>query len=144
MQWYTPRHILDALGPFDLDPCASPEPRPWPTAAVHMTETHDGLALDWFGMVFMNPPYGRQVGAWMERIVEHNHGIALVFARTDTAWFQRAAPRASAMLFLAGRIQHVRPDGTSAGRSPAPSVLMAYGAQAACRLRQSGLPGWLV
>jgi hypothetical protein len=35
--WLTPPSILAALGPFDLDPCAAPEPRPWPTAAVHWT-----------------------------------------------------------------------------------------------------------
>jgi len=32
--WLTPPHVLAALGPFDLDPCASPSPQPWPTAAT--------------------------------------------------------------------------------------------------------------
>ena len=142
MQWYTPRHIIDAIGPFDLDPCASPDPRPWPIAQTHLTEADDGLAHKWFGMVFMNPPYGREIGVWMERMAEHNHGVALVFARTDTSWFQRAAPRSSPLLFLAGRVQFVTPKGVANGRSPAPSVLMAYGSEAAQRLRHSGIAGW--
>lgn len=49
--WLTPRHIIEALGPFDLDPCAAPSPRPWPTAAVHydITQGEDGLMLPWGG-----------------------------------------------------------------------------------------------
>lgn len=35
-EWLTPRNIVDALGPFDLDPCA-PIVRPWPTAVQHYT-----------------------------------------------------------------------------------------------------------
>src|SRR5437867_202275 len=45
--WLTPPHILAALGPFDLDPCAAPEPRPWPTAERHIALPDDGLAADW-------------------------------------------------------------------------------------------------
>ena len=47
--WLTPKFILDALGPFDLDPCAAPEPRPWNTAAKHIIEKEDSsmkLKLD--------------------------------------------------------------------------------------------------
>ena len=47
--WLTPRYILAALGPFDLDPCAAPDPRPWPTAAKHFTEADNGLAHLWHG-----------------------------------------------------------------------------------------------
>lgn len=42
--WLTPRNIIEATGPFDLDPCAAPAPQPWPTAKVHYTEEEgDGL-----------------------------------------------------------------------------------------------------
>lgn len=42
-RWLTPPSILTALDPFDLDPCAAPEPRPWPTADRHITRSEDGL-----------------------------------------------------------------------------------------------------
>lgn len=141
MHWLTPKHIIDRLGPFDLDPCAAPEPRPWPTAAHHIIEAEDGLNRTWFGMVWLNPPYGRQIGAWMERLCQHRHGIALVFARTDTQWFGHAATLSGALLFLAGRVQFHLPDGTVPGRSSAPSVLMAFGKTATQRLRACGLDG---
>ena len=35
-EWYTPKWIVDALGSFDLDPCA-PENRLWNTAKRHIT-----------------------------------------------------------------------------------------------------------
>lgn len=38
--WLTPLPLLRALGPFDLDPCACAEPRPWPTAALHYGGLH--------------------------------------------------------------------------------------------------------
>ncbi len=45
-EWLTPPKIVEALGPFDLDPC-SPVNRPWPTAGRHLTIEDDGLAQDW-------------------------------------------------------------------------------------------------
>jgi len=60
--WYTPRHIFDALGLiFDLDPC-SPGPTHWvPARKIYMKED-DGLVQPWSGTVFMNPPFGRRNG----------------------------------------------------------------------------------
>ena len=71
--WLTPPHVLDALGPFDLDPCASVD-RPWDTASNHFTEEHDGLAQDWQGRVWCNPPYGPKMKHWLKRLSEHEGG----------------------------------------------------------------------
>ena len=59
----------------------------------------------------------------------HNNGIALVFARTETRWFQTYVFNgASALLFVAGRIHFHHLDGTRAtGAAGGPSVLAAYG-----------------
>lgn len=69
--WLTPKHIIDALGKFDLDPCATPPPRPWETASASFVEADNGLSQEWFGRVWMNPPYGRGIGAWMKKMAEH-------------------------------------------------------------------------
>lgn len=45
-EWLTPQNILNALGPFDLDPCA-PINRPWDMAARHYTVADDGLSKPW-------------------------------------------------------------------------------------------------
>lgn len=143
--WLTPPEILEDLGPFDLDPCASLN-RPWDTAAKHYTIDDDGLAQPWEGFVWMNPPYGRQTGTWLERLALHGHGIALIFARTETRMFtEHVWPHASALRFLAGRVTFRYPDGTPApNNGGAPSVLIGYGTEARYRLTASTLPGYTV
>lgn len=139
--WLTPPEILAALGAFDLDPCAAPSPRPWPTATHHIELPEDGLTADWFGRVWCNPPFGRHTNAWLERMAAHNNGIALVFARTETEMFQQHVwPAASAVLFLEKRPHFHHADGARAkGNSGGPICLIAYGADNADSLRRSGL-----
>jgi hypothetical protein len=95
-EWPTPPHVIAAvvetLGRIDLDPCASTAGRV-PAVTCYTAEV-DGLSQPWSGNVYMNPPYGRVIGAWVERLTgEFTAGnvtafVALVPARTDTAWFQ--------------------------------------------------------
>lgn len=140
--WLTPPHILEALGPFDLDPCTPPT-QPWSTAARRYTEADDGLKQPWEGRVWLNPPYGRETGRWMQRLAEHNKGTALIFARTETAiFFPWVWEFATAWLFLKGRLKFHFPDGTEAPvNAGAPSVLVAYGDGDAAALERSGLRG---
>lgn len=144
--WLTPPEIKDPLGAFDLDPCAAPEPRPWPTAFNHIALPEDGLKAVWHGRVWCNPPFGKHTAAWLERMAKHNNGIALVFARTDTAMFSKWVwPFASAVMFLAKRPHFYRLDGTRAkGNSGGPICLIAYGQYNAWSLRESGLHGSIV
>lgn len=141
--WLTPPHIIEALGPFDLDPCAAPG---WSTAQEHYILPTDGLAEPWHGMVWCNPPYGQAVWTWLDRLADHGDGIALIFARTETAGFvEQVWGKASALLFLHGHLHFHYPDGTRApANSGAPSVLVAYGAEAAERLRGASLAGTFV
>lgn len=135
--WITPRWILHRIGPFDLDPCAC-DPQPWGTATEMVTERENGLLRLWSGLVWCNPPYGRKMAVWMERMALHNNGIALIFARTDTrAFFDHVWPVYSALLFLKGRLTFCTPSGDTAPlghNSGGPSVLIGYGAEAARRL----------
>lgn len=143
--WITPRHILVAIGPFDMDPCACDQ-QPWPTATTMLTRKENGLISTWCGRVYCNPPYGAQIGDWMTRMAEHNHGTALVFARTETKWFIESVwGKASGLLFLHGRLFFHYPDGRKAeANAGGPSVLIAYGTNDAERLRNSVLPGSFV
>ncbi len=143
--WLTPRWILDALGVFDLDPCAAPDPDVWPTARHHICPPQDGLTEPWTDRVWLNPPYNRHAEAWIARLAAHGQGTALLFARTDTAWFADNVldhPNATALLFLRGRVRFVRPVTLDApDNGGAPSVLVAYGPADAARLKASGLRG---
>lgn len=140
--WLTPPEIVEATGPFDLDPC-SPIDRPWPTAAKHYTIEDDGLSKRWDGFVWCNPPFGPDAGWWLDRMVAHHHGIALVAARTETQWFIRTVWHdADGVLFLHGRPHFHHADGARAkANSGAPICLVAYGSLAVERLRSSGLTG---
>jgi len=145
-EWLTPPEILSALGPFDLDPC-SPVDRPWPTARSHYTVCDDGLALPWHGFVWLNPPYGRSTGKWLRKLSRHGDGgIALVFARTETAFFaEHIWPEASALLFIHGRLHFHHVDGSrSISNAGGPSVLVGYGQKALDRMARSGINGALV
>lgn len=144
--WLTPPEILEELGPFDLDPCAAPSPRPWPSASRHIELPEDGLAADWEGRVWLNPPYSFAAWTWLAKLAEHGDGIALIFARTETAGFVREVwGKATAVLFLHGRLHFHHADGTrAAANSGAPSVLVAYGPAAALRLATADLDGTFV
>ena len=79
--WLTPPYVLDALGDFDLDPC-SPLNRPWDTAKNHYTVEDDGLIQPWYGRVWLNPPYGRAMTPWLEKMANYDGGGGGVIVRS--------------------------------------------------------------
>jgi len=144
--WITPKWMIDALGVFTLDPCQSLN-QPWPCAKRGLTIRDDGLSQQWAGDVWLNPPYGRAIEKWIERMAEHGDGIALMFARTDTRWFQRHCAEADALLFVRGRVRFHDGQGDKFTRkgggasATSPSVLVAFGEPCAARLLGSGIEG---
>lgn len=135
--WLTPPELHEQLGRFDLDPCAAPEPRPWPTADKMVSLPEDGLSVAWGGRVWVNPPYSREAVKWIKKLADHGTGTALIFARTETAWFvEQVWKRATAILFIHGRLHFHYPDGSRApANAGAPSCLVAYGENDAAILK---------
>lgn len=140
--WLTPLDIIKSLGEFDLDPC-TPTEMPWLTAKQRYTEVDNGLLMPWNGRVWLNPPYGKEMPAWMERMALHNNGIALTFFRSETALFHDwVYPYATALLIKRGRIHFLNNEGIKVGNgSGAGSVFMAYGESNAISLERSGIKG---
>lgn len=130
--WHTPASLFDkveaAVGPFDLDPCAPSTGGSPVRARVRFTELDDGLSLDWFGRVFMNPPYGRALSNWVFKAKsEAGKGVTvvgLVPARTDTAWWQDHVAPSASVVFLRGRLAF----GGQKVSAPFPSALAIWGA----------------
>ncbi len=132
--WTTPPGLLqklyDVFDRFDLDPC-SPSRTDTPVRArFHYTEEDDGLALPWFGQVFVNPPYSRALPDWIKKAkaeVEEGRAssvVALVPARTDTRyWHEHVAGHAD-IVFLKGRLSF----GQTQQAAPFPSALVIWGA----------------
>jgi len=149
-EWYTPREIFKALNiDFDLDPCSpGHDIVRWIPVQFHHTILDDGLSTEWFGNVFMNPPYGMDTPKWMKKLSRHGNGIALVFARPDTKWFHDYIPLADAICFIKGRIGFVPAEKAEfyadgiwkpKGGCGAASMLVAYGENNAEALFRSGL-----
>jgi hypothetical protein len=126
-EWLTPLPLIQSLGQFDLDPC-SPIKRPWDTAINHYNELDDGLIQRWDGRVWMNPPYGPHTKKWLKKMCEHNNGVVLIFARTETQpYFDYIWGKISSILFLKGRIRFFTVDGVVGPQGAgAPSVLLSY------------------
>ncbi len=144
-EWLTPPDIISALDEFDLDPCA-PIVRPWEMAKRHFTKEDNGLEKEWKGRVWLNPPYSKEAVKWLRKLADHGDGIALTFARTETSWFfETIWKRATAVLFLEGRIHFHYVDGKRAkANAGAPSVLVAYGENNYFRLIRSHLKGQII
>ena len=141
--WLTPPWIIERFGPFDTDPCAClGAPESHRCARITFNHLQNGLNQHWRGMVWLNPPYGPQVGRWLSRLAGYGRGIALVFARTDTIWFhEQVWPKADALLFLKGRLTFCRPNGVPASNDcGGPHVLIAYGSTASQRLCDAADP----
>lgn len=125
-EWATPPEVLalvvECLGAIDVDPCA--DAAHTVPASQHFTAAEDGLAQEWRGRVYMNPPYGRAIDAWVSKLLAEveagrtTWAIALVPARTDTQWFRRF--RDYPLAFWRGRLRF----GDADSGAPFPSVMV--------------------
>jgi hypothetical protein len=116
--WYTPAFIFDALGcTFDLDVAGARIAASSVPAREIITE--GSLEREWHGFIWANPPFGGRNGLapWLDKFFAHGNGIALTPDRTSAPWWQAAARRADAILFIDGKVRFLRPDG-SEGVSP--------------------------
>lgn len=119
-EWPTPQGLFDALDAefgFTLDPCSTHANANW---------EEDGLAQDWKGaVVFMNPPYGREIGRWMRKAFESAQAgatvVCLVPARTDTSWWHNCAIHGE-VRFLRGRLKF----GGARHCAPFPSAIVIF------------------
>lgn len=141
VEWLTPPNLVKMLGMFDLDPCTPINP-PFLHAVNNFNLNDNGLIKEWFGRIYMNPPYGKGMDKWIEKLKLHGNGIALIFARTETkCFFNHIWNDADAILFVKGRIKFYNLEGKQLGTPGAHSVFIAYGSENAIALKNSGIAG---
>lgn len=129
-EWATPPELFDKLNArfsFTLDP-ASTESNA--LCQKFYTIAQDGLSQSWKGeRVFLNPPYGRQIGAWCRKACVESEGGALVVgllpARTDTGWWHEYIQGKAQVVFLRGRIKF----GQANNSAPFPSCVVVWWGQ---------------
>ena len=126
--WETPQDLFDALNKkynFDLDPAATVENA---KCKEFFTKKENGLLQNWGGRcVFCNPPYGRQIGKWVEKgFIESKRAnttvVMLLPARTDTRWFHDYIYKKAEIEFIKGRLKF----GESKNSAPFPSMIVIF------------------
>ncbi len=124
-EWYTPEEHVErvrkVLGTIQLDPASSALAQKTVRAKQFFTEADDGLAQEWRGKVWLNPPYAQPaIAHFVEKLASEfeagnvSEAILLTHNYTDTAWFHRAALTAKAICFTKGRIRFVDTKGDRA------------------------------
>lgn len=122
-EWETPQDFFDRLNEefrFTLDVCASKKNH---KCDKYYTMEDDGLKQPWSGVVWCNPPYGREIRRWVEKA----HGekcttVMLLPARVDTQWFHKYIYRNAEIRFVEGRIKF----GGSKYNAPFPSMVVIF------------------
>lgn len=124
--WSTPQDLFDELDAefgFTLDVCALPENA---KCERFYTPEQDGLIQNWHGIVWCNPPYGRNVDKWIEKAHRHARAggvvVMLLPARTDTRWFHEYIYGKAEVRFLKGRLKF----GGCKNAAPFPSMICVF------------------
>lgn len=143
-EWSTPQHLFDQLnaefGPFDLDAAASEYNH---KCLAYYDKNTDALSVEeWNGKrIWLNPPYGRDLGKWVEKAEEqaHIYGkliVLLLPARTDTRWWHKyVEDDAEEVRFIKGRLKF----GGAKSSAPFPSVIVVFDGAG-----YAGLQDWML
>ena len=126
-EWETPQALFDVLNArfhFDLDVCATAANA---KCSSFFSRAENGLTQDWGGhRCWMNPPYGREIAAWVRKARQEAERGALVVgllpARTDTRWWQEHVQGYADVRFVAGRLRF----GEAKNSAPFPSALAVW------------------
>ena len=121
--WETPQDLFDkydAIYHFETDVCALSENA---KCKRFFTPEMDGLKQEWTGVCWCNPPYGRQIGKWVEKAVKSSATVVMLLpARTDTKWFHDWCLPYGKIEFLRGRLKF----GGCDNSAPFPSMIVVF------------------
>ena len=139
-EWETPDDLFDGLDRefnFTLDPCSTHTNAKCPN---YYTTEEDGLEQPWAPHnVFMNPPYGRDIGKWVAKAYEESRlgatVVCLVPARTDTQWWHDYCLKGNVRL-IRGRLKF----GYSKNSAPFPSAVVIFRPPRSQDRRRPGRP----
>ena len=124
--WATPQDFFDVINKefnFTVDVCATAENT---KCSLFFTPEQDGLKQKWEGVCYMNPPYGRSIGKWIQKAYNSSKEGAVVVgllpARTDTKWFHEYIYNKAEIRFIKGRLKF----GGCKNSAPFPSMIVIW------------------
>lgn len=121
--WSTPQKLFDVLNErwhFTTDVCALPENA---KCEHYYTPEQDGLKQEWKGVCWCNPPYGREIGKWVEKAVKSAATVVMLLpARTDTGWFHDWCLPYGEITYIRGRLKF----GGATNSAPFPSMVVVF------------------
>lgn len=127
MTWETPINLFNLLNDefnFTLDPCCEKETA---KCVKYFTPESNGLIQDWSNdIVFVNPPYGREIGSWVKKSSESNATVVMLIpARTDTRWFHDYIYHKAEIRFMKGRVKFLQ-QGIEKDAAPFPTMIVIF------------------
>jgi len=142
-EWYTPAEYIyaarDVMGSIDLDPASSELANKTVNADTYYTAEDDGLTKEWFGHVWMNPPYSSDlIGKFADKLISHyqngdiEEAIVLVNNATETNWFQTLLEKCLAVCFLKRRVKFIDTEGNPSGAPLQGQAILYFGNKPAC------------
>lgn len=124
--WETPQDFFDHLNDefhFNVDVCDTSDNAKCNT---YFTKENNGLSQSWRGVCWCNPPYGREIGKWVQKAYLSSRDgstvVMLLPARTDTKWFHEYIYNQAEIRFIKGRLKF----GNSKNSAPFPSMVVVF------------------
>lgn len=137
-EWETPKDFYEKLNDefnFTLDPCCTKDNH---KCDKFYTMEDDGLSKDWSGeTVYVNPPYGRQIGKWVakcwnEWTINKITCVMLIPSRTDTSWFHNYIYGVAQIRFIEGRLKFIN------------RLLPSWNGEENCKIYSAPFPSMIV
>lgn len=143
-EWYTPPWIIERarshMGSIDVDPASNDIAQQWIRANKYYTKENDGLQQDWFGNVFLNPPYGKtrnvpNAKIWTHRLIHFyrelnmvDQAYVVISAKFGYKWFMELWKQYPNVT-LDERIHFINEQGEEVGQSKVATTLLYFGHQ---------------
>lgn len=137
VEWYTPAKYIHAVHEvmdwINLDPASCEEANTIVRAQHYFSLEHSGLKVDWYGKVYLNPPYGGETKLWVDRLIYFFTGykvteaILLVNATPDRSWFNQLWT--FPICFTDHRIRFISGEGQQVSRPTHGNAFVYFGKQ---------------
>lgn len=136
VEWYTPPAFIEdvraVLGVIDCDPASHTTPQSWIQARTFYTESDNGLAHEWHGKVFLNPPFsGTRI--WVDKLKREliqeraTEAILLTNSAPGYVWWEEMIRFARVTCLVRDRMRFVNSEGVIAGQAKKGQSVFYFG-----------------